>query len=117
MPAPERGEGGGWTGTGVGIGWAQAVGGEGDVAGKPFVKMMRKCSASMIDGRFKFMRLLVTAATAALQLSPRNNSNSHWQHFKKHTNSLGAGFFYTASFWYISRLIQAPQKLSALHSV
>jgi hypothetical protein len=68
MPAPERGEGGGWTGTGVGIGWAQAVGGEGDVAGKPCVKMMRKFSASLIDGRFKFMRLLVTAATTALQL-------------------------------------------------
>ncbi len=106
MPAPERGGGGGWTGTGVGIGWAQAVGGEGDVAGKPCVKMMRKYSVSVKDGRFKFMRLLVTAATVAVQL---NNSNSHWQHFKKQTNSLGGGVFYTASFWYFSCLIQTPQ--------
>lgn len=77
MPAPERGEGGGWTGTGVGIGWAQAVGGEGGVAGKPCVKMMRKYSASVTYGRFKFtrvrgaVRLLVTAATVAVQLSPQ----------------------------------------------
>jgi hypothetical protein len=71
MPAPERGGGGGWTGTGVGIGWAQAVGGEGDVAGKPCLKMMRKYSASVKDGRFNFMRLLVTAATVAVQLWPQ----------------------------------------------
>jgi hypothetical protein len=74
MPAPERGEGGGWTGIGVGIGWAQAVGGEGGVAGKSCVKMMRKYSALMTYGRFKFprlrgaVRLLVTAATVAVQL-------------------------------------------------
>ena len=35
MPAPERGEGGGWAETGVGIGWGLAAGGEGDVEGRP----------------------------------------------------------------------------------